>query len=65
MLKREKNQLKKDRDKKNMSETVIRKKYLWKQWHEKKNKWKKIMKSPNAPWEGRAVPLQRQDPEHF
>ena len=27
-----KNQLKKDSDKKNISETVIRKKYLWKQW---------------------------------
>ena len=31
----------------------------------KKNISEKIMKRPNPPWEGRKVPLQRQDPKNL
>ena len=67
MLKREENQLKQDSEKKNMSETVIRKKILVKTVIRKNisDRMLKTMKNPNAPREGRGVPLQRQNLEIF
>ena len=59
MLKREENQLKQDSEKKNISETVIRKKILVKTVIRKNisDRMLKTMKKPNAPREGRGVPL--------
>ena len=67
MLKREKNQLKQDSEKKNISETVIRKKILVKTVIRKNisDRMLKTMKKTNAPREGRGVPLQRQNPKNF
>ena len=56
MLKREENQLKQDSEKKNISETVIRKKeYISENSDKEKyisDRMLKTMKKPNAPWEG-------------
>ena len=68
MLKREeKNQLKKNSEKENISEPVIRKKILLKTVIRKNisERMLKTMKNPNAPREGREVPLQRQNPKNF
>ena len=68
MLKREeKNQLKKDSEKENISETVMRKKILVKTVMRKNisERMIKTMKKPNAPREGRGVPLQRQSPKNI
>ena len=67
MLKREENQLKQDSEKINISETVIRKKILVKTVIRKtiSERMLKTMKKPNAPREGRGVPLQRQNPKNF
>ena len=65
MLKREeKNKLKKNSEKENICETVIRKKILVKTVIRKyiSERMLKTMKKPNAPREGRGVPLQRQYP---
>ena len=43
--------------KENISENSDKEKYKWKN--------DKIMKRPNAPWERRGVPLQRQDPANI
>ena len=62
-----KNQLKKDSEKENISETVIKKKILVKTVI-RKNISERIlttMKKPNAPREGRGVPLQRKNPKNF
>ena len=58
-----KNQLKKDSEKENISETVIRKKILVKTVIRKNisERMLKTIKKPNAPREGRGVPLQRQN----
>ena len=55
MLKREENQLKQDSEKKNISETVKRKKILVKTVIRKNisDRMLKTMKKPNAPREGR------------
>ena len=60
-------QLKKDSEKENISETVIRKKILVKTVIRKNisERMLKTMKKPNAPREGRGVPLQRQNPKNF
>ena len=66
MLKREeKNQLKKNSEKENISETVIRKKILVKTVIRKYISERKLktMKKTNAPREGRGVPLQSQYPQ--
>ena len=67
MLKREKNQLKKDSEKENISGTVIRKKILVKTVIRKNisERMLKTVKTTNAPREGRWVPLQRQNPKNF
>ena len=68
MLKREENQLKQDSEKKNISETVIKKKENISENSDKENisdRMLKTMKKPNAPREGRGVPLQRQNPKNF
>ena len=46
-----------DVKRKNISENSDNKKYKWIN--------DRMMKWPNAPWEGRGVPLQRQDPKNF
>ena len=68
MLKHEENQLKQDSEKKNMSETVIRKKENISENSDKENlsdRMLKTMKKPNAPREGIGVSLQRQNSKNF
>ena len=62
-----KNQLKKDSEEENISETVIRKRILVKTVIRKNisERMLKTMKKSNAPREGRGVPLQRQNPKIF
>ena len=65
MLKREKNQLKKDSDKKNISETVIRKN-ISENSDKRKNISENVKKNnENTKCSLRGVPLHRQEPEHF
>ena len=54
-------------EKENISETVIRKKILVKTVIRKNisERMLKTMKKPNAPREGRGVPLQRQNSKNF
>ena len=64
------NQLKQGSEKKNINETetVTRKKEILVKTVIRKNigeRMLKTMKKPNASWEGRGVPLQKQNPKNF
>ena len=67
LIREEKNQLKKDSEKENISETVIRKKILVKTVIRKNisERMLKTMKKVNAPREGRGLPLQSKTVKTF
>ena len=68
MMKREQKSTQAGQGKENITETVIRKKENISENSDKKNiseRMLKTMRKPNAPREGRGVPLQRQNLKNF